>query len=116
MQQDGERSIQAGVKKLQETGYLKITRERAGKGRLARTVWTVYDQPQLQNAVKEFSRTEKKQYAAPQLHYPAMENAADIKERINKMEKAVPALRAAQLPDGFYLDAESGEYRRKENS
>ena len=53
MEQDGERSVQAGVKKLQETGYLIIKRERQGKGKLAKTIWSVYDIPQLQNAVTE---------------------------------------------------------------
>lgn len=112
MQQDGERSIQAGVKRLQETGYLKITRERAGKGRIIRTIWNVYATPQLQNAVVDLTQHGKIGDTSPQLHFPAMENAANIKERSKKRE-AVPALRAAQLPEGIYFDHESGEFRRK---
>jgi hypothetical protein len=44
---DGETAIRSAVKKLQETGYLKIERERTEQGKVTGAVWTVYDVPQL---------------------------------------------------------------------
>lgn len=44
---DGETSIRSAVKKLQETGYLKIDRERTGSGTVKAALWTVCDVPQL---------------------------------------------------------------------
>lgn len=97
LEQDGERSVQSGMKKLQELGYLEITRESRRKGKLARSIWTVRD--------------------TPQLRYPSVQNAVDYKVKNNKKKAAVSAVEGgAQLPMGFYRDPVSGEWRRRENA
>ena len=112
--QDGDRSLQAGLKKLQDAGYLKITREPRKNGKLSESIWTVYDTPQLQNAVMEQSQPGKQECETPQLRFPSVQNAVDYKERINKRNKAAPALEGgAQLPEDIFFDQESGEFRRK---
>ena len=113
--QDGERSIQSGMKKLQELGYLEITRESRKKGKLARSIWTVRDVPQLQNAVMAKQSNEQTESGSPQLRYPSVQNAVDYKRNNNKTKKAAPAVEGgAQLSEGFYLDPETGQWRRKE--
>lgn len=108
--QDGERSVQSGVKVLQELGYLTITRERQKKGTISRSVWIVFDTPQMRNAVVGGSTEER----TPQLRYPAVENAAPNKDRF-KQKRAVPAVEGGpQLPNGVYFDAESGQWRKGE--
>lgn len=112
--QDGDRSLQAAVKKLKETGYLTITRGDRKKGKLAESIWTVYDTPQPQNAVVEQSQPGKQECGSPQLHFPSVQNAVDYKRNNNKKKEAAPALEGgAQLPEGIYFDHESGEFRRK---
>ena len=138
LEQDGERSVQSGMKKLQELGYLEITRESRRKGKLARSIWTVRDTPQLRNAAMDVGNTAK-QYAknppqlqnavvvtdteerqgnnTPQLRYPSVQNAVDYKVKNNKKKAAVSAVEGgAQLPVGFYKDPASGEWRRRENA
>lgn len=100
---DGECSIQAGVKNLQKAGYLKIDRKRQERGKLSVAVWTVFDCPQLENQSVDNS---------PQLDFPQLDNAACTKERINKRKKAVPALEGGRQPE-IYFDPESGAYRRR---
>ena len=89
--QDGERSIQSGMKKLQELGYLEITRESRKKGKLARSIWTVRDVPQLQNAVMAKQSNEQTESGSPQLRYPSVQNAVDYKRKNNKKKTAVSA-------------------------
>lgn len=138
LEQDGERSVQSGMKKLQELGYLEITRESRRKGKLARSIWTVRDTPQLRNAAMDAENTAK-QYAknppqlqnavmvtdteerkgnnSPQLRYPSVQNAVDYKRKNNKEKAAVSAVEGgAQLLVGFYKDPASGEWRRRENA
>ena len=111
---DGERSLQEGIKNLQKTGYLKIARGSRKNGKLSESIWTVYDTPQLQNAVMEQSQPGKQECETPQLRFPSVQNAVDYKERINKRNKAAPALEGgAQLPEDIFFDQESGEFRRK---
>lgn len=113
--QDGDRSLQAAVKKLQDMGYLTITRGDRRKGKLAESIWTVYDTPQLQNAVVEQAQPPKSECDLPQLRFPSVQNAVDYKINNNKKKKAVPATEGgAQLPEGIYYDPDSGEFRRKE--
>ena len=137
LEQDGERSVQSGMKNLQELGYLEITRESRRKGKLARSIWTVRDTPQLRNAAMDTSTA--KQYAekppqlqnavmvtateerqgnnSPQLRYPSVQNAVDYKRKNNKKKTAVSALEGgAQLQVGLYLDRVSGEWRRRDNA
>ena len=111
---DGKSAIQAGVKSLKKAGYLRIVKKR-NNGRLAESIWYVYDTPcidfqymdnppQPQNAVMDSPCIEK--------HY--MENRPHTKERINKRNKAAPAIEGgAQLPEDIFFDRESGEFRRK---
>ena len=115
--QDGDRSLQAAVKKLQDMGYLTITRGDRRKGKLAESIWTVYDTPQLQNAVVEQAQPKKSECDLPQLRFPSVQNAVDYKINNNKKKKAVPATEGvAQLPEGIYYDPDSGEFRRKETT
>ena len=100
---DGESSIKSGIKNLKAAGYLEIRQERI-KGKVSRSVWTVTDTPQ-----GCFNPT-----GSPQGRYPPMENSPYTKERINKRNKAAPALEGgAQLPEDIFFDQESGEFRRK---
>ena len=115
--QDGERSLQAAVKKLQDAGYLTIKRGDRKKGKLAESIWTVYDTPQLQNAVMEQPQPGKPKCGSPQLRYPAVQNAVVLQNKENKRKRAVPAAEGGtRLPEGFYFDPELGEWRRKENA
>lgn len=100
---DGESSIKSGIKNLKAAGYLEIRQERV-KGKVSRSVWTVSDTPQ-----GCFNPTD-----SPQGRFPPMENSPSRNNRVEKMSKAAPALDSgAQLPEGFFFDRESGEYRRK---
>lgn len=111
LEEDGERSVQSGMKRLQELGYLEITREHRQKGKIARSIWTVRDTPQLRNASVESGPDEQTAIPSPQLRYPSTENAAGNK--IQKRETAVRAVEGgAQLPSGVYFDAESGQWRK----
>lgn len=115
--QDGDRSLQAAVKKLKDMGYLTITRGDRRKGKLAESIWTVYDTPQMQNAVVEQAQPQKSECDLPQLRFPSVQNAVDYKINNNKKKKAVPATEGgAQLPEGIYYDPDSGEFRRKETT
>jgi len=104
---DGKSSLQAGVKNLQKAGYLHIHQERQ-KGKLGETIWTVTDAPYLEN---EDTVTHS---PYPQKPHPGNEDYTN--NRNNKKKSAVPALEGGiQLPEGFYLDEVSGEWRRKES-
>ena len=89
---DGESSIQAGMKRLQKAGYLRIERRRQERGKLSASIWTVFD--------------------CPQLDFPQLDNAAYTKDRKNKREKAVPALEGGRQPE-IYFDSEAGEWKRR---
>ena len=90
-------------RRIKAAGYLEIRQERI-KGKVSRSVWTVTDTPQ-----GCFDPT-----VSPQGRYPPMENSPYTKERINKRNKAAPALEGgAQLPEDIFFDHESGEFRRK---
>lgn len=117
IRQDGDRSLQAAVKNLQDTGYLTITRGDRKMGKLAESIWTVYDEPQMQNAVVEQLESEKPECGSPQLRFPSVQNAVDYKINNNKKKKAVPAVEdGAQPSKELYRDPETGEWRRKENT
>jgi hypothetical protein len=117
LEEDGERSVQSGMKRLQELGYLEITREHRQKGKIARSIWTVRDTPQLRNASVESGPDEQTAIPSPQLRYPSVQNAVDYKVKNNKKKAAVSAVEGgAQLPVGFYKDPVSGEWRRRENA
>ena len=89
---DGERSLQAGIKNLQETGYLKIARGSRKNGKLSESIWTVYDTPQLRNAVKGQSKPGKQECDKPQLRFPSVQNAVDYKEMKKEKKEAVTRL------------------------
>lgn len=119
--QDGERSLQAAVKKLKDAGYLKITRGNRKKGKLAESIWTVYDTPQLQNAVMEKTALQNEKCSSPQLRSPAVQNAVVLLNtditKDTATKNAVPALEGGvQLPNGFYFDEVSGAWCRKEST
>lgn len=115
--QDGDRSIQSGMDKLKELGYLEITRESRKKGKLAQSIWTVRDVPQLQNAVMANQSNEQTESCSPQMRYPSVQNAAGYKVKKDKAKTAVSALEGgAQLQVGLYLDPVSGEWRRRDNA
>ena len=112
LSRDGERTVQSGVTALKELGYLTITRERKKKGTIARSVWNVYDSPQMQNAVVDGDKSKSIGGSGLQLRYPAVENAAPTKERVG--EAAVPAVKGgAQQQGAYYRDPVTGEWRRK---
>lgn len=123
---DGDRSVRSGVKKLQELGYLVITKGQRQKGKLPESIWTVYDVPQLQNAVMDSPQVQNEPVVrgkeravniSPQVHYPPVQNAPDYKVNKYKSKKAVPAVEGgAQLSEKMYFDEKIGEWRRKENA
>lgn len=100
---DGESSVQAGVKNLQQAGYLRIDRMRSEKGKLDTVVWTVFDSPQLENRTMDSS---------PQRRFPALGNASNTKERGYK-RKSAPALEGGAQP-GCFFDKVTGTWKRKE--
>lgn len=132
---DGERTIQTGLKRLQELGYLDISREPRRKGKMQRSIWTVYDVPQLQNAdmvtpdvggqhtdkLPQLQNAvmdncpENIATASPQLRYPDVKTAVGNKRNNNKKANAVSAQNGGQQRmDSYYLDSETGEWLRKE--
>lgn len=110
---DGKSAIQAGVKNLKKTGYLRIEKKR-NKGRLAESIWYVYDTPCIENQyVDNLPQLQNAVMDSPCIEKPYMENPPQQKKYGTK-EKAVPALEGGpQLPEGIFFDHESGEYRRK---
>ena len=113
--QDGDRAIQASVKKLQAAGYLTIISGDREKGRITGSVWTVYDVPQLRNEATEQTSGLTRVCSSPQLRSPAVVNAVDNKEINNKQVSAAPATPCGAPLAGFYFDSDSGEWRRKEH-
>ena len=98
--------VQASINKLTETGYLQITQERSS-GRLGKTVWYVYDvpYPNIRDAVTE----------SPYPEIPDSGKPTTYKRKNIKKKEATPAIEGgAQLSEGFYLDPETGQWRRKE--
>lgn len=100
---DGESSVQAGVKNLQQAGYLRIDRMRSEKGQLDTVVWTVFDSPQLENHAMGSS---------PQRRFPALDNTSYTKNRVNK-RKAAPALEGGAQP-GCFFDKSAGTWKRRD--
>lgn len=110
---DGKSAIQAGVKSLKKAGYLRIEKKR-NNGRLAESIWYVYDTPHIENQYVDNPPQPKNAVMdSPCIEKPYMENPPQQKKYRTK-EKAAPALKGgAQLPKEFDFDHESGEYRRK---
>lgn len=46
---DGQSSIRSGLKELEQYGYLTRTRTRDGSGKVSDVVWTICDNPRLEN-------------------------------------------------------------------
>ena len=107
LEQDGERSIQSGIKKLKELGYLEISREPRQKGKMQRSVWTVRDVPQLQNVVMAQSNTKEADRGST-----CLEALASKKEK--KREDASGG-GGTQL-SGYYYDTTLGEWRSCNNA
>lgn len=98
----GKESLAKSVKRLQELGYLTIERKRTPGGKLGAAVWTVCDTPQPQ----------KPECGSPQPGKPHSGFPPYKKKRLEKSEKAVPAVEGGQQP-GLYYDTESGEWKRR---
>lgn len=112
---DGKSAIQAGVKSLKSAGYLRIDKKR-NKGRLVESIWYVYDSPCIENQYMVVHSHQEVAKDSPCMEKPYMEKPPQQKKDKQK-EKAVSALSGgAQLPNGFYYDPESGEYRREEET
>lgn len=109
----GKEALAKSVKRLQDFGYLVITRERSRGGRLGAVVWTVYDSPQPGNPECGMPQTAKGSVDSPQPGKPDSGFPPYTKERINKNKKAAPALMSGEQPRACYLDEESGEWRRR---
>lgn len=100
--------VQACVKKLTETGYLRIVQERSS-GRLGKTVWYVYDvpYPNIRDTVEE----------SPYPEIPDSGKSTSYKRKNAKKKEAVPAAESGAQPSKeLYRDPETGEWRRKENA
>ena len=113
---DGKSAIQAGVKNLKKAGYLRIEKKR-NKGRLAESMWYVYDAPCIENQyVEKLPRLQNAVMDSPCIEKPYTENPPQQKKYKTK-EKAVPAVEGgAQLSKELYRDPETGEWRRKEKA
>ena len=74
---DGESSIQAGMKRLQKAGYLRIERKRQERGKLSASIWTVFDCPQLENQSVDISP----QLDFPQLDTPPLQRKKEQKKK-----------------------------------
>lgn len=113
---DGKSAIQAGVKSLKKAGYLRIEKKR-NKGRLAESIWYVYDTPCIENQyVDNLPQLQNAVMDTPCIEKPYMENPPQQKKYRTK-EKAVPAVvGGAQPSKELYRDPETGEWRRKENA
>lgn len=104
---DKKGAVQACINKLTEIGYLRIVQERT-KGKLGKTLWYVYDVP-----YPKYRDTDNK--APPYPEIPDSGKSTSFKKHIEQKKSAVPATEGgAQLPEGFYYDPDSREFRRKE--
>ena len=83
---DGKTAILNCVKRLQEIGYLEISRSKKA-GQFDKSIWTVSDTPHPQNADVLLNTDKQK-------------------------EKAVPALEGGRQPE-IYFDSEAGEWKRR---
>lgn len=112
---DGKAAMQAGVKSLQKAGYLKIEKTR-NNGRLAESIWYVYDSPHIENRyVDNQLREQSKVNDSPYIEKPYTENPPQLKKYIKK-ENATPASGGGAQHSEYYKDPDSGEWRRKENT
>ena len=112
---DGKAAMQAGVKSLQKAGYLRIEKTR-NKGRLAESIWYVYDSPYIENRyVDNRSQEQNEGIDSPYIEKPYTENLPQQKKYITK-ENAAPAHNGGAQHSEYYIDPESGEWRRKENA
>lgn len=111
---DGKAALQKSIKVLQAARYLKIEKKR-NKGRLGESIWYVYDSPYIENQyVANPLRQKKAEIDSPRIDLPYTVNQPQLKKYITK-ENAAPAIEGgAQLSEGFYLDPETGQWRRKE--
>lgn len=98
---DGKTAIANGVKRLQETGYLSISRSKKA-GQFDTSIWTVYDAPYPQN----------KDMDTPHPHFPDAENEDVLVNTEGQKRKAAAALEGGRQPE-IYFDRESGTYRRR---
>lgn len=113
---DGKSAVQAGVKNLKATKYLRIEKKR-NKGRLAESIWYVYDSPYTENQyVEKLNQRKTAVRDSPCTEKPYTENPPQLKKYKTK-EKAAPAVEGgAQLSEKFYIDPVSGGWRRRGNA
>ena len=99
---DGKTASLNCVKRLQEVGYLEISRSKKA-GQFDKSIWTVSDTPHPQNEDMD----------TPHPRFPHPQNA-DVfqKKELTKKEKAVPALEGGRQPE-IYFDQEAGEWKRR---
>ena len=76
---DGISSVRSTLKELMEYGYLKRERNRDAKGILRDYVYTIYEEPTLENQKQVEPTLEK-----PKLEKPTLENLKTYKELNNK--------------------------------
>lgn len=99
---DGKTAILNCVKRLQEVGYLEISRSKKA-GQFDKSIWTVSDTPHPQNEDMDI----------PHPRFPHPQNAdVFLKKELTKKEKAVPALEGGRQPE-IYFDPEAGEWKRR---
>ena len=99
---DGKTAILNCVKRLQEVGYLEISRSKKA-GQFDKSIWTVSDTPHPQNEDMD----------TPHPRFPHPQNAdVFLKKELTKKEKAVPALEGGRQPE-IYFDPEAGEWKRR---
>ena len=72
---DGQSSIRAGLKKLEQAGYLKRERTRdKTSGRMSAVNWYLYESPQCENPQVENPQVEKPPVENPHLDNPHLDN------------------------------------------
>ena len=98
---DGKTAILNGVKRLQEIGYLAISRNKKA-GQFDESIWTVSDTPHPQN----------EDMGTPHPRFPRPQNADVLLKTDEQKKKAAPALEGGQQPE-IYYDPATGEWKRR---
>lgn len=86
LSKDGLDGVRAGLKELQNEGYLVIERLRDNKGRLGKTSYIIYEEPiQTEKSdIDNFVSTEIQPISEkPMLDFPTLENPTQINTNLN---------------------------------
>ena len=113
----GESELKGIVKRLQDRGYLRISRERGKSGKVCSTVWTVFDAPNPGTEEEETREPPQVEKLHVEKHHGVNRHYKNIRFKEDQYEEG------AQLPPtqagnsrpsntGFVFDGAINDWRR----